>query len=168
MNKVNVFLQPGDFHFAGQNTRIQTLLGSCIAIVLWHPIKRIGGMCHYMLPTSGNNNVVDGKYADGAMQLFLQRINSAGTKPSEYQAKIFGGGNMFPKQVSNKSKSCQSQPCNHLEALACQLVGCKNIKMAHHIIEQNGFKLENHDVGGTQHRKLIFDIATGEVILQKG
>lgn len=45
-----VTLQPGEFHFGGANTRIQTLLGSCVAITLWHPIRRIGGMCHYMLP----------------------------------------------------------------------------------------------------------------------
>ena len=50
-NKNDVFLLPGEFHFGDQDDRIITLLGSCVAITLWHPEKRIGGMCHYMLPS---------------------------------------------------------------------------------------------------------------------
>ena len=64
-----VFLQPGGFYFGGGRTRISTLLGSCISITLWHPARRIGGMCHFMLPTRG--------------------------QPADYQVKVFGGGNML-------------------------------------------------------------------------
>ena len=45
-----IFLQPGEFYFGDAATRIRTLLGSCVAITLWHPARMIGGMCHYMLP----------------------------------------------------------------------------------------------------------------------
>ena len=49
-NVTEVFLQPGEFHFGHARTRIKTILGSCVAITMWHPILRIGGMCHYLLP----------------------------------------------------------------------------------------------------------------------
>ena len=43
-------LMPGDFVFGNSELKLKTLLGSCVAITLWHPDKKIGGMCHYMLP----------------------------------------------------------------------------------------------------------------------
>ena len=72
---LDVFLQPGDFHFGAGRTRISTLLGSCISITLWHPARLIGGMCHFMLPTRGLPGGVplDGRYADEALALFDRR-----------------------------------------------------------------------------------------------
>ena len=65
---IDVFLQPGEFYFGEEKTRIRTLLGSCVAVTLWHPKLRIGGMCHYMLPRrprdkAGAAEKLDGRYA---------------------------------------------------------------------------------------------------------
>ena len=60
-----VFLNPGDFHFAGGHTRIRTLLGSCVSIALWHPERKLGGMCHFILPERGQpaaGQELDGRY----------------------------------------------------------------------------------------------------------
>ncbi len=48
---MEVFLQPGELYFGDGRTRVRTLLGSCVAIAVWHPRLRIGGLCHYMLPS---------------------------------------------------------------------------------------------------------------------
>ena len=169
MDKVDVFLQPGDFHFAGKETRIRTLLGSCIAITLWHPTKLIGGMCHYMLPspTFSSNLQLNGKYAEDAMQMFLQKIKLAGTSPSEYQAKIFGGGDMFPN-VIDPVQCTFSESKSLMPSLLCKKIGCKNTLIAEQLVKKYGFKLVSHDLGGTQHRKVIFDISNGDVWLRKG
>ena len=73
---LDVFLQPGDFHFGAGRTRISTLLGSCISITLWHPARLIGGMCHFMLPSRGLPAGVplDGRYADEALAMFDQPV----------------------------------------------------------------------------------------------
>ncbi len=70
--KNKVFLHPGEFHFADGETHIHTLLGSCVAITLWHPYLRIGGMCHFVLPERPdkyNGKNLDGRYAEDAIQL---------------------------------------------------------------------------------------------------
>src|SRR5262245_20243998 len=54
---LEIFLQAGEFYFGGEKTRIRTLLGSCVAITVWHPKLRIGGMSHYMLPRSEERRV---------------------------------------------------------------------------------------------------------------
>jgi len=167
--KIDIFLQPGDFYFGDKETRISTLLGSCVAITLWHPKKLIGGMCHYMLPTSPfrqNPLQLDGKYAEDAMKFFLQEIKAAGTLPCEYQAKIFGGGNMF-STITNTSH-CTPSYRHCIESFACKNVSCKNTLMAPFLLKKNGFKITNQDLGGTQHRKVIFEVWNGDVWLRKG
>jgi len=166
---IDIFLQPGDFYFGDKETRISTLLGSCVAITLWHPKKLIGGMCHYMLPTPNfrtNPLQLNGKYAEDAMNMFLQEIKAADTLPSEYQTKIFGGGNMFSK-ITNTAH-CTSSYSNCFESFSCKNVACKNALIAPYLLKKNGFKIANHDLGGIQHRKVIFEIWSGNVWLRKG
>ncbi|MDO8775427.1 MAG: chemotaxis protein CheD, partial [Burkholderiaceae bacterium] len=80
---VDIFLQPGEVYFGGRDTRIRTLLGSCVAITMWHPGMLAGGMCHYMLPgaPTGRRGALDGRYADEAMELMLCEICNAYTSP---------------------------------------------------------------------------------------
>jgi chemotaxis protein CheD len=93
-----VVLGPGDLHFGDRNTRIRTLLGSCVAVTLWHPGAHIGGMCHCMMPTRRGrvpHGELSGRYADEAMELLMDELRDANTSPRDYQVKMFGGGNQF-------------------------------------------------------------------------
>jgi len=100
------FIHPGGFLFGESNCRINTILSSCIAITLWHPERKIGGMCHFVLPEDGasvggkrSSSFIDGRYATGAMQLFENAAAQYGTRLSEYQAKIFGGSSMMANAI---------------------------------------------------------------------
>src|SRR5208282_1302537 len=95
---LEIFLQPGEFYFGDRKTRIRTLLGSCVAITLWHPRLHIGGMSHYMLssrPRPKKDEALNGRYAVEVMELFMRELSRSHTKPREYQVKIFGGSRMF-------------------------------------------------------------------------
>lgn len=152
-----VVLEPGDFYFGGGQTRISTLLGSCISITLWHPRKRIGGMCHYMLternaqtarPTQFPHPLLDGRYASEAFGLFLQQVAAAGTRPSEYQAKLFGGGNMFNGGTAGKMD-----------------IGPRNIDYGRKLLASKNIALIAEHVGGSGRRKLHFELWSGQVLL---
>ena len=145
-----VVLSPGDFYFGGGHTRISTLLGSCVSITLWHPRKRIGGMCHYMMTerTRTPDTPLDGRYATEAFELFLQHVEQAGTRPSEYQAKLFGGANMF--QEINGSRMD---------------IGARNIDYGHRLLASKHIALIAEHVAGSGRRKLHFDLWSGDVWL---
>ena len=144
-----VTLQPGEFHFGDANTRIQTLLGSCVAITLWHPIRRIGGMCHYMLPSRHTStHELDGRYAEEAMQMFLRQAARHGTLPQEYQVKLFGGGNMFPAFSKPSAQGSVAE---------------NNIAAARRLVARHQLHLVAESLGHTGHRQVLFDIATGDV-----
>jgi chemotaxis protein CheD len=146
---IEIFLQPGEVYFGESDTRIRTLLGSCVAVVMWHPDLLVGGMCHYMLPTRDRNGSreMDGRYADEAMELMLREIRSAGTWPREYQVKLFGGGHMFSER----------------QAASDAHVGAKNVEMARRLMKQHGFSSCAEHLGGSGHRNIFFDIWSGHV-----
>lgn len=149
--QTEVVLQPGEWHFGDRHTRIRTLLGSCVAITLWHPRQLIGGMCHFMRPSRGgvprDPRMRSGHYGDEAMALLLEAIRARGTQLQEYQAKLFGGGRMFADGET-----------------ACAVdVGERNIESAHRLLDQHGVRADASSVGMNGFRNVSFDIATGLV-----
>lgn len=149
---LEVVLSPGDFHFGGTDTRIHTLLGSCVSVTLWHPLLRVGGMCHYMLPhrrVPAAQHGLDGRYADHAVRMFLEVIGRIGTQPGEYVAQLYGGGNQFPPFQRGRAPD----------------VAKDNIEAGLTLLDRFGFRLANTDLGGTGPRRLSFEVATGEVTL---
>lgn len=151
---VEIYLNPGEFHFGRDNTRIHTLLGSCIAITLWHPVLHVGGMCHFMLPSRNGrpSSGIDGRYADEAMQLFVQEIGKCNTRPDEYQAKLFGGGSMF----------------RHLGARKFSVIAERNIEAAKTLLQGGGFHIQAEDVGGGGHRRITLYLRDGNVGVRHG
>jgi chemotaxis protein CheD len=167
---IDIFLKQGAVYFGDRDTHIRTVLGSCVAVTMWHPELLIGGMCHYMLPTrqprgpalycrirnapigfpsrrAPGAKALDGKYADEALELMFAEIQRSGTRPDEYRIKLFGGGNMFPDTTR----------------LRPQHVGLKNIEVVTGLLAHHGLKVSAEHLGGIGHRNLIFDIGSGHV-----
>lgn len=146
-----VYLRPGEFYFGDSNTQVRTILGSCIAITLWHKRLKIGGMCHYMLanPHKTPRAKLDGRYAEDAVALFMQNVNKYGTTPVEYDVKIFGGGNMFPTLIRNETNN----------------IGQRNLIIGQELLKANGFRIQASHLGGVGYRRLVFDMRSGEVCL---
>lgn len=145
-----VFLNPGEFYFGSGMTRISTLLGSCVSITLWHPRRKIGGMCHYMLTERNRPTGIplDGRFGREAFELFLQQVEAAGTHPGEYQAKLFGGANMLSGPGGEKMD-----------------IGPRNIEFGRKMLAERHIALMAEHVGGSGRRKLHFDIWSGDVWL---
>jgi chemotaxis protein CheD len=146
-----VFLHPGDFVFGESGTHLHTVLGSCIAICLWHPVLRIGGMCHFVLPVrprvESKSEELDGRYGEEAMKMFDQALKSHQTDYKEYQAKIFGGANMFRNTTGHKEA----------------LIGGNNAVKAMKLLMNRGAAITVVHVGEQGHRRIVMDVASGDV-----
>ena len=164
------FLQLGDYYFGAERVRVQTVLGTCIAITLWHPIKRFGGICHYLLPTRGIARApasgLPGVYADDVMELFEASMRRSQTRAQEYQVKLFGGGNMFPEQLA--TSKCRDQACTDRARATCASIGCRNIAAGQQMLAEHGFTLAARDVGGHGSRQVSFDVWSGDVWVRRG
>ncbi len=146
-----IILHPGDFCFTENPVHIHTLLGSCISITLWHPVSHIGGMCHFTLPKYMGkrlpNTKLDGRYAEDVMQMFKQEVAKRHTDITEYEAKIFGGGNMMRDSGENIDDT----------------VGTRNAAAAMQLLMAEGVNILVAAVGEFGHRRLVFDVEKGEV-----
>lgn len=149
-----VFLKPGDFWFGEGPVLVRTLLGSCVSIVMWHPLRRLGGMCHIMLPCRSQacSSPLDGRYADEAMLLFQQEAQKYRVRLSEMQVKLFGGGNMFPAHAIAFSPT----------------IGERNVEIARELLTAQGLSVCAEHVGGYGHRRLVFDVQSGDVYVGYG
>lgn len=141
----NRFLKPGELAFLVKPTIVSTILGSCVAIILYHPPQQLGAICHAVFPESKGE--LDLKFVDQAFTRMLSYFDRRQINHSDIVAKLFGGANMF----------CQGEKC----------VGAKNIVAATAAIEQAGLRLSTAEVGGAHGRKLLFNSHTGEVYLKR-
>jgi len=144
----------GEHWFGGGSTRLTTLLGSCVALCLWHPVRRVGGLAHIVLPGRRRGEGMerlDPRYADEAVQLLRADIEATGTRLRDYDAKLFGGGDML--DVSRNRAAIMD-------------VGRRNIEAVESLMALEGVNVRARHVGGQGHRKLVFDIMTGDVWLK--
>lgn len=146
-------LLPGELHFGRAPLRLRTLLGSCVAITLWHPQRRIGGMCHYLLPsrTRSAATPLEGRFGEESVELLVRAIRAAGVPSQEFVACLYGGADTMPEHVGVKTN-----------------IGQRNIELGWDLVEHHGFQLDEVDVGDQVPRSITLDLSTGRVDLRRG
>ena len=146
-------LLAGQLNFGHEASRIRTLLGSCVAVTLWHPQKRLGGMCHFLLPSRvrAAGAPRDARYGEEALEILVEALKRKGTKPTDYEAHLYGGADTMPDQAGVKFN-----------------IGERNIERAWELIEHYGFALQGVDVGDSVPRNVALTLATGEVVMRRG
>lgn len=142
-------LTQGKYFVGNCTNKVETLLGSCVSVVLWHPKSKIGAISHSILDTRHNENnmTLDSKYCDEAVTIMTNELKLKGIKTEECEAKVFGGASLIP-------------------CIKILKIGEKNCKIALSIIEQYHIPIVISDILGKHHRKIIFDMNTGCVACQ--
>ena len=132
-------------------------VGSCVVIVLYDKLVRVGGMAHAILPRNKETaeNVfyhrdeegrVFAKYVDQAIELLVEEIKVIGGDPSHMVAKLVGGAHMFVLLEGDKHG-----------------IGWENTESARETLSRIGIPVETEVVGGTVGRNVRFDVSTGIV-----
>ncbi|HET6718856.1 MAG TPA: chemotaxis protein CheD [Rhodocyclaceae bacterium] len=159
MQRSEVFLNAGDFYFhrPGRAARppvvLRTLLGSCVSVILWHPEKKLGGMCHAVLPTrSQSYGELDGNHCPGAIQLFRLELQRTATLAGEYEAYLLGGARMSLGLRDTQKVS----------------VGERNIETCRSLLRDAGFAIRAEHVGLSGPRRVEFDLASGAIEVLHG
>ena len=141
------YLQPGFLHVA-EATTITTILGSCVAVCLFDPRRRIGGMNHFLLPRGNYVRGSENRFGEHAIPALLQRMLDAGAALRDLQAKVFGGG----------CASGTFQRPDHL--------GLKNAEIALALLGAAGVAVVSQDIGGMRGRKLLFHTDDGTALVK--
>ena len=141
------YLQPGQLHVATTPTAITTILGSCVAVCLWDPTRRVGGMNHFILPNLAAGNVASPRFGNTAMEELVAKVRGANGRLPLLRARVFGGACMFESLKTSE----------HL--------GQQNATLAIEFLSRRGIDIVQIDVGGNRGRKLVFHTDEGTACL---
>jgi len=142
------FLYPSALHTPKKPCIVTTILGSCVAVCLFDPILKVGGINHYMLPLWNGEGLPSPKYGNIAINKLIKKMADQGSMRHNMIAKIFGGAE-------------KSEPTsNHF------FIGRRNIQIAEEILKEENIKIVGQSTGGYKGRKLQFHTHTGEVYMK--
>jgi chemotaxis protein CheD len=137
---------PGEFYVTHKEEMITTVLGSCVSACIYDPQRNWGGMNHFMLPGSDNDEMASARYGLYAMESLINEILKLGSRKETLKAKLFGGGQIIAQLTD---------------------VGQKNIRFAKKFLFSEGIPLESSDLGLVYPRKVNFFPATGKVLVKR-
>ena len=143
----------GQWTVAAAPTRIRTLLGSCVGVVLFDRVAKIGGLAHIVLPAARGAVDHPGKYADTAIPTVIadfERRLGTRARP-RLIAKLAGGASMF--QVSPDAGSALN-------------IGQRNQEAIEQILAELRIPVLARDLGGTSGRRLTLDTSSGMVAIR--
>lgn len=143
-SRLKIYLHPGQSYVSSTPAAVTTVLGSCVAVCLWDPQLRVGGMNHYLLPYWAEGNTASFRYGNVAVQCLIENLLTLGCVRERLVAKLFGGACVIDAFQEGE---------NHL--------GMKNVRVAQSLLREAGIRVASEDVGGRHGRKLIFQTDDG-------
>ncbi|MEN9493590.1 MAG: hypothetical protein RJA63_4039 [Pseudomonadota bacterium] len=144
-------VQPGAWSVDTEKP-LSTLLGSCVAVCLFDPALKIGGINHFMLPEMGRSkygdvdSLLSGNFA---MEALLNALIGRGARKARLQAKAFGGGTIIDSDASAPN------------------IGMRNASFAKEWLQREGIPLLSSDFLGPWSRKIIFLPFNGEAFCKR-
>jgi len=143
---------PGECYVTTNDELVATVLGSCVSACIRDKVFGIGGMNHFMLPASRNNDRQGSwlseanRYGNFAMEHLINEILKHGGERRNLEVKLFGGG----KVVGNMSD-----------------VGKRNIEFVLDYLQTESLGVSSQDLGDVFPRKVIYFPKTGRVKMKK-
>jgi len=112
-------------------------LGSCIAVLVHDPVRRAGGMVHYMLPlgsiTPDKSRERPAMFGDTGITLLFEQMFALSCRKADLVVKLVGGAN-----IADENGTFQ--------------IGKRNYTIARKLFWKSGVAISAEDVGGSVSR----------------
>jgi len=126
-------------------------LGSCIAVAIYDPLVKVGGLLHYMLPDSTLDlkkaQDQPGMFADTGVPLLFKSCYRLGAEKKRIVVKVAGGASI-------------------LDDTNFFRIGQKNITALRKIFWKNNVMIEAEDTGANYNRTVRLDLSTGKFLVK--
>jgi len=153
-NKMRQIVQVGDMKIGVDGDVVIThALGSCLGLMAYDPVARVGGLLHAMLPLSKINP----QKADANPYMFVD----TGVVRLFKELYRFGGKK---SRLVVKAADCGS-PIGKNEMFK---IGERNYIVLKKLLWKNNVLLDAEDIGGTVSRTVHFHISTGRTTIKSG
>ena len=152
---VQIVVAVGDLRVSGaiESTLATYALGSCVGVVAYDPVARVGGLLHCQLPASSSDpGRAEGRpalFADTGMAALLREVLALGGQKHRLQVKLAGGAQMLGDDTLFN-------------------IGRRNYAAVRKALWQEGLLVDGEDIGGTAARTVFLQIADGAVLIKSG
>jgi len=148
--KKRVKIHIGEIYTSSEPTVVETILGSCVSVCLFDPVRKTGGMNHILLPGKADLEKFDSatRYGINAMEVLINSMMNLGSRRKNIISKIFGGAHII------RAIGWHMSP------------GQKNIRFVEEFLDLEGIPIKSRNTGGNNGRKLYFHTHTGDVFLK--
>lgn len=157
--KVNLIVGIGDMLASDQaNACLSTYsLGSCVAVVIYDPIRRVGGLLHAMLPAAEMNPERARQrpymFVDLGLPALFHSVYALGGHKERLTVKVAGGASIFGNDELGSG---------HGSVFS---IGQRNITAVRNMLTKNRVKVTASDIGGSDVRTLRLDLENGELTM---
>jgi chemotaxis protein CheD len=128
-------------------------LGSCIAMCIWDPVAKLGGVAHMLLPTSRSSTEIMGspaKYITNGVPNLINKMVKNGASKHNLIVKVTGGARMLNIPGEN----------NILD------IGQRNILEVRAVMKRENIPILAEDVGGTYGRSIQLFMENGKIMVK--
>jgi chemotaxis protein CheD len=150
-----VRLMPGDCCVGTGNEAITTVLGSCVSACIRDPLRRIGGMNHFMLPedTTGGKSTwsqpeigLSARFGSHAMEVLINALLKRGARRDRLEVKLFGGSRILTSMTD---------------------IGARNVAFIRNFVVVEGLQVLAADLGSMHPRRVLYFPDTGRVRVKR-
>jgi chemotaxis protein CheD len=127
-------------------------LGSCIAVAIWDPVSKVGGLLHFMLPESSVDRVSGGRenpyrYADTGTPMLFRGAYQQGAEKRRLVVRLAGGASV-------------------VDAEGIFNIGKRNYAALRKILWKAGVMVHGEDVGGGNSRTVRLEVGSGRFFIR--
>jgi chemotaxis protein CheD len=126
-------------------------LGSCIAVMLHDPVRKVAGMIHYMLPQAATSpekaKTKPAMFADTGIPLLFQAMYAQGCAKQDLVVKVAGGAALMAMTDIFE-------------------IGKRNHLILRKMLWKAGVTITAEDVGGTVFRTTRLFVGTGRLTIK--
>lgn len=150
---MNVVIGVADCHVSGDvsDVLVTYSLGSCVAVSIYDPVARVGGLLHFMLPEAPADAAQAGKspymFADSGIPMMFREAYDKGAQKRRLRVRVAGGAQIMDERgVFN--------------------IGRRNCLAMRKIFWKAGVVVHAEETGGNLARTMRFEIASGRIFLR--
>jgi chemotaxis protein CheD len=126
-------------------------LGSCVAVCVFDPVARVGGLIHILLPESRINRtraaIQPAAFADSGIPLLFETAYKLGAQKKRCVVHLIGGAEVNTVESGGGAFN----------------IGRRNILAAKNTLWKNGVLIQGESVGGSQVRTVNLAVAVGRI-----
>jgi chemotaxis protein CheD len=145
-----IMVRVADMKVGGPENMLTTVgLGSCVAIVLYDAVARVGGMAHVLLPSPALSREQQNpaKFPQTAVPRLLELMVERGANPRRIAARLAGGASMFA----------------NLTPVGAIQMGERNTVACRQVLGEHGVPIAAEAVGGDYGRTVRVYLDSGRM-----